>query len=86
MAVDDLDVLFESMPEMFDRIVLPTDWDGFTMSYRHRDTQYQIEVHQIAAGSARTLRLDGALLPDDRVLLVDDGQEHRIALEHPRTS
>jgi cyclic beta-1,2-glucan synthetase len=66
--------------------VLPTDWDGFTMSYRHRDTQYQIEVHQIAAGSARTLRLDGALLPDDRVLLVDDGQEHRIALEHPRTS
>ena len=66
--------------------VLPTDWEGFSMRYRYRQTWYQIDVTQIAADASSRLRLDGELLADGRVLLINDGQEHRIQLQHPRAS
>jgi len=65
--------------------VLPTDWEGFSMRYRYRQTWYQIDVTQVAAGTPRTLRLDGEPMTDGRVLLTNDGQEHRVQLQHPRS-
>ena len=63
--------------------VLPADWEGFSMRYRYRQTWYQIEVTQVAADAPRTLRLDGEVMGDGRVLLTNDGQEHRVQLQHP---
>ena len=65
--------------------VLPADWEGFSMRYRYRQTWYQIEVTQVAADAPRTLRLDGEPMADGRVLLINDGQEHRVQLQHPRS-
>ena len=65
--------------------VLPADWEGFSMRYRYRQTWYQIEVTQVAADAPRTLRLDGEVMGDGRVLLTNDGQEHRVQLQHPRS-
>jgi len=66
--------------------VLPHDWEGFSMRYRYRQTWYQIDVTQVAADAPSRLRLDGELTTDDRVLLTNDGQEHRIQLQHPRAN
>jgi cyclic beta-1,2-glucan synthetase len=66
--------------------VLPADWEGFSMRYRYRQTWYQIDVTQVAADAPRTLRLDGDVVADGRVLLTNDGQEHRVQLRHPLSS
>jgi len=60
--------------------VLPAEWDGFTMHYRHRETDYHIEVRQIDSGPAQVL-LDGVPQTDPAgIALVDDGREHRVAI------
>ena len=59
--------------------VLPADWQEYNLSYRHRETDYQIVVHTPAghAGPRRIL-LNGELIEGDRLPLVDDGGEHHV--------
>jgi cellobiose phosphorylase len=64
--------------------VLPPDWEGFSLSYRHRDTWYRIELRQSPVGTVGTVWLDGAVQADGYITLVDDGQEHIVDLNHPR--
>ena len=66
--------------------VLPADWDGFTLDYRHRDTQYRIELRQSDAGTASAVWLDGQVQADGLIPLVDDGAEHSVKLNWPRAS
>ncbi len=64
--------------------VLPADWEGYTMAYRHRDTLYRIDVRQSDAGTQREVWLDGTLQPDGSIPLLDDGTEHEVELNWPR--
>jgi cyclic beta-1,2-glucan synthetase len=59
--------------------VLPADWPGYTLSYRHRETDYQIAVHA-AQGDAgpRRILLNGQPIEGDRLPLIDDGGEHHV--------
>jgi cyclic beta-1,2-glucan synthetase len=66
--------------------VLPQEWEGFSMDYRYRNTPYRIRVRQMARDEPRALRLDGVLLVDGRIPLLDDGVEHRVELDHPQRS
>ncbi len=60
--------------------VLPRDWPGFTLHYRHRETDYHIEVRQVDEGPAQLL-LNGVAQTDlSGIALVDDGGEHRVAI------
>ncbi|MBE6025025.1 MAG: glycosyl transferase [Cellulosilyticum sp.] len=53
---------------------------------RHLSSEYHIEIHK-PEGIARTkdhkyhIILDGVLLPDNKVTLVDDGRKHQIVLD-----
>jgi cyclic beta-1,2-glucan synthetase len=59
--------------------VLPADWKGYTLSYRHRETDYQIVVHAPSEESGpRRILLNGELISTDRLPLVDDGGEHHV--------
>ena len=59
--------------------VLPSDWKGYNLSYRHRETDYQIAVHASSEESGpRRILLNGELINNDRLPLVDDGGEHRV--------
>ena len=64
--------------------VLPTAWEGFSIDYRYRETMYRIQVRQIEPDGIRALRLDGELQIAGRLALRDDGNEHRVELDHPR--
>jgi cyclic beta-1,2-glucan synthetase len=64
--------------------VLPADWDGYTMDYRHGQTLYCIAVQQVDIGMAATLTVDGITHADDSIVLVDDGVEHRVEIHWPR--
>ncbi|WP_449429625.1 GH36-type glycosyl hydrolase domain-containing protein [Rhodanobacter umsongensis] len=66
--------------------VLPEDWDGFTMDYRHRDTLYRIHLRQSAAGTLGMVWLDGVAQADGCIALADDGAEHSVELNCPRTT
>ncbi|MFC5438246.1 GH36-type glycosyl hydrolase domain-containing protein [Rhodanobacter umsongensis] len=65
--------------------VLPADWEGFSLDYRHRDTLYRINLRQSDPGTVSTVWLDGVAQADGRLPLTDDGAEHTVELNHPRT-
>ncbi len=58
---------------------LPTDWNGFTLRYRYRETVYHIVVTQepVRTGETR-VTVDGVECDDAMIPLVDDHQEHAV--------
>jgi cellobiose phosphorylase len=58
---------------------LPADWDGFKLSYRYRETRYQIVVTQ---GSEREggprVTVDGIEQAGLAIPLIDDRQQHAV--------
>ena len=56
---------------------LPTDWVGFKMHYRYRETVYHIAVLQTPTGNGEMrVSLDGIEQHDKTIPLVDDHKEH----------
>ena len=63
---------------------LPADWKGFTVHYRYRETVYHIAVLQAVYGiGGMGVTLDGVEQDDKAILLVDDRQEHAVAVTVP---
>jgi len=62
---------------------IPSRWPGYSMVYRRGDTSYRIIVENSAGASSqiRAVELDGALLPDFKVSLVDDRQQHEVRVQ-----
>ena len=59
---------------------IPKRWPSYTMTYRHGDTRNRISVENprsVNRGIA-FIELDGRRLPDEYVLLVDDGIDHDV--------
>jgi cellobiose phosphorylase len=60
---------------------LPASWKGFTLHYRYRETVYHINVLQVSTGSGEmSVRVDGVEQHDMAIPLVDDHQEHSVAI------
>jgi cyclic beta-1,2-glucan glucanotransferase len=63
---------------------LPADWKGFTVHYRYRETVYHVAVLQTVCGNGGMgVTLDGVEQDDKAILLVDDRQEHSVAVSVP---
>ena len=63
---------------------LPADWKAFKVHYRYRETVYHISVLQTRAGNGeRSVTVDGVEQPDQAIPLVDDRQEHSVAVRIP---
>ena len=61
---------------------LPTDWPGYALKYRYRETTYAIDVTaaaEIAAGQCE-VHVDGVLQADGSVPLKDDGKPHEVGV------
>jgi len=60
--------------------VIPPTWDGFEINYQFWATSYQIRVYnpRHLAHNVEYMKLDGKMLDDRTIPLVDDGQEHRV--------
>jgi cyclic beta-1,2-glucan synthetase len=59
---------------------IPASWPGYRIEYRYGGSTYAIQVDNPDSVShgVRDLQLDGALLPDGRIPLVDDGATHQV--------
>jgi cyclic beta-1,2-glucan synthetase len=71
---------------------LPADWHSFKLAYRYQNTLYQIVVVQLEhAGSVTDagetvyagVILDGVMLPSAEIPLVNDREEHQVAIRIP---
>ena len=62
---------------------IPKEWVGFALEYRHGETVYAIEVRNASrtGRGVREVRLDGAMLPEGRIPLVDDGRRREVVVE-----
>ncbi|HEP0605435.1 TPA: GH36-type glycosyl hydrolase domain-containing protein [Raoultella ornithinolytica] len=56
--------------------LLPDSWPSFTLTYQYRESQYRITVSRGVGPYQATL--DGLLLADDSIPLLDDGQSHTL--------
>jgi cellobiose phosphorylase len=54
---------------------LPSDWSGFKLHYRYRETVYHISVTQ-SENEEMSVSLDGNVQPEKTIPLVDDHLEH----------
>ena len=64
--------------------VLPAEWEGFSLDYRHHDTLYRIHVRQSDTGTRGMVWLDGVAQADGCIALADDGVGHDVELNWPR--
>jgi cellobiose phosphorylase len=66
---------------------VPAEWPSFKIRYRFGATLYHIHVAQTHTGVETTrISLDGTALPDDIILLQDDGQPHQVEVLLPLKS
>jgi cellobiose phosphorylase len=68
---------------------LPSEWKGFKMYYRYRETDYEIDVRRQHEGEDRAIvTVDGMELQDEAIPLVDDRRNHsvEIVLRDPPSS
>ena len=59
---------------LFVEPLLPRNWPGFELTYRHAASSYRIRCRRGAAGEAAGVRIDGAASADGSIALVDDGR------------
>jgi cyclic beta-1,2-glucan synthetase len=65
--------------------VLPADWSGFEMTYRHGTATYEIAVTTQESDFAESqVELDGQMQGDARVHLVGDGAIHHVKIRIPK--
>ena len=60
--------------------VIPDDWQGFEIVYRHRSATYEISVRRRAGNDARIVELDGQQVSDASIPLADDGAAHKVTV------
>lgn len=56
----------------------PDAWPSFSIAYQYGESHYQIRVSR--SNAEYRVTLDGVLLPDDRIPLRDDGQNHTVEI------
>jgi cyclic beta-1,2-glucan synthetase len=66
--------------------VIPDDWHGFEITYRHGSATYEISVRRQPGNDARIVELDGRPLMDGSIPLTDDGALHKVTVWIPRQS
>jgi cyclic beta-1,2-glucan synthetase len=61
---------------------VPKAWGTFTISYRYLDTQYHMTVKHASHGQPLTVIVDGEIQPTNMLVLVNDGKEHNVEMNH----
>jgi len=60
---------------------LPPDWRSFTLTYRYRETTYEITVRQGGAADGVRVVVDGVEQHEASIRLIDDRQPHTAEVE-----
>ena len=71
------------------RPCVPSSWPGYRVDYRVGRARYEIDVRLHPAGSGHTdtrVTVDGQVLADATIVLVDDGATHRVRVRAPASS
>jgi cellobiose phosphorylase len=63
------------------RPLLPKHWPGFEMRYRFGATTYEIAVRAVALAEAARVSVDGVVMEDGRIALLDDGRMHAVVVD-----
>jgi hypothetical protein len=66
--------------------VVPDEWQGFEITYRHRSATYEFAVVRRADGNAAGVEVeeDGRKLEGGWIGLADDGMTHRVTVRIPK--
>ena len=63
--------------------VLPPEWDGFKVHYRHGETVHHISLRRRRGSAAPRIVVDGEERSGGALRLLSDGREHAIEVELP---
>ena len=66
---------------------LPAEWKKIKIHYRYGEAIYHIVIRQTAGGDDRAgVKLDGFIMPDANIALVNDQKEHTLEINIPLVS
>jgi cyclic beta-1,2-glucan synthetase len=65
--------------------VIPADWPGFEIRYRHRSSTYEIKVQREVSFESTVVHVDGALADGNVIHLIDNGKVHTVVVRIPKT-
>jgi cyclic beta-1,2-glucan synthetase len=60
--------------------VIPGQWSGFEITYRHRSATYEIAVQRGTGSDLGRIEIDGQRSEDAAIRLVDDGRIHKVTV------
>ena len=60
---------------------VPADWPELTIEYRYGRSLYVIAIESPGAAGTRRVELDGSVLADGVIPLVDDGHRHEVTIK-----
>ncbi len=63
------------------RPLLPRNWQGFEMRYRFGESTYEIAVRPAASAASARVTLDGTVLQQGVIALLDDGKTHAVVVD-----
>jgi cyclic beta-1,2-glucan synthetase len=63
------------------RPLLPRDWSGFGMRYRHGESSYEITCRRAGSAAAARVTVDGIAAADGSIVMVDDGKSHVVVVD-----
>ncbi len=55
---------------------VPKEWQSFKVNYRYQNTMYNIQVVQSGSSEEMIVTVDGIIMEDKMISLIDDGVEH----------
>ena len=63
------------------RPLLPRDWSGFGMRYRHGESSYEITCRRAGSAAAARVTVDSIAAADGSIVMVDDGKSHVVVVD-----
>ena len=83
LIVESLLGLRLEVDRLFVKPLLPDDWQGFRIRYRHHQTVYVIDVQRGGGAAKSEVRIvcDGAEQQEPAIIMQNDGKEHHVMVE-----
>jgi len=80
LVIESLLGIIVEADKLYFKPCIPAEWEGFKVNYRFKETNYHINIVQSKNNQSLAITLDGELVSEGFIALVDDNRGHFVEL------